>query len=182
MSVLRREEHILALRWQVSRSQSANETPSNMIDLGAFIAQSLGPTLGGIFARFASWKWTFWFLAIFSGVFLLAYAFVVPETRQVTRERPLSHHKLRPSRAAENDQSHELPGSSSGTISKWRNLLGFLPTILRRKPLHHRSLLDRDHSHPGSWTACEIAAAPASIIHHQDTPPLMPDAESCVCQ
>lgn len=70
------------------------ENPSNVPISGAFIAQSLGPTLGGTFARFADWSWTFWFLAIFSGVFFLVYALYIPETRQRIRRSQWYHQGL----------------------------------------------------------------------------------------
>ena len=43
-------------------------------------APSIGPVLGGIFAERTTWRWIFWFLAIFSGICLLSILAFLPET------------------------------------------------------------------------------------------------------
>ena len=43
-------------------------------------APSLGPVLAGIIAEKLGWRWIFWFLAILSGVNLVALTLFLPET------------------------------------------------------------------------------------------------------
>lgn len=51
---------------------------------GILFGPALGPTIGGVLAQFLGWRSIFWFLAIFSGVFLILFGLVFPETcRQV---------------------------------------------------------------------------------------------------
>ena len=47
---------------------------------GAMVAPAIGPTIGGLLAKFLGWRAIFWFLAIISGVYLLMYALFMPET------------------------------------------------------------------------------------------------------
>lgn len=47
---------------------------------GLLIGPAFGPTLGGLFAAYLGWRWTFWFLAIFSGLLLVVFAAFFPET------------------------------------------------------------------------------------------------------
>jgi multidrug resistance protein len=47
---------------------------------GIMLAPAIGPTIGGLLARFLGWRSIFWFLAIISGVYLAAYTVFMPET------------------------------------------------------------------------------------------------------
>ncbi|KAF2671661.1 MFS general substrate transporter, partial [Microthyrium microscopicum] len=48
--------------------------------LGPNIALTIGPVLGGILTQHPSWRWTFWLLAITSGLCLTLMALLLPET------------------------------------------------------------------------------------------------------
>lgn len=45
-------------------------------------APAIAPIIGGVLANTVGWRWIFWFLAIFSGSFLLAYVALMPETNR----------------------------------------------------------------------------------------------------
>ncbi|KAF2627738.1 MFS general substrate transporter [Macroventuria anomochaeta] len=47
---------------------------------GILCGPAFGPTIGGILAQYLGWRSIFWFLAIFSGVLLVVFAFLFPET------------------------------------------------------------------------------------------------------
>ncbi|RMX79563.1 hypothetical protein D0869_08222 [Hortaea werneckii] len=47
---------------------------------GLLLGPAFGPTIGGLFAEYLGWRWTFWFLAIFSGVLLVIFGLFFPET------------------------------------------------------------------------------------------------------
>ncbi|KAE9991211.1 hypothetical protein EG327_000266 [Venturia inaequalis] len=47
---------------------------------GIMTAPAIGPTIGGLLARFLGWRSIFWFLAIICGVYITAYMIFVPET------------------------------------------------------------------------------------------------------
>jgi multidrug resistance protein len=47
---------------------------------GILCGPAFGPTIGGILAQFLGWRSIFWFLAIFSGVLLVLFVFLFPET------------------------------------------------------------------------------------------------------
>ena len=46
-----------------------------IVGAGINIGPTLGPVLGGLLAQYLSWRAIFWFLAIYSGVFILVLAF-----------------------------------------------------------------------------------------------------------
>jgi multidrug resistance protein len=47
---------------------------------GIMLAPAIGPTIGGLLAQYLGWRSIFWFLAIISGSYLVAYALFMPET------------------------------------------------------------------------------------------------------
>jgi multidrug resistance protein len=47
---------------------------------GILVGPAFGPTIGGILAQYLGWRSIFWFLAIFSGVLLVIFVFLFPET------------------------------------------------------------------------------------------------------
>jgi multidrug resistance protein len=47
---------------------------------GVMLAPAIGPTIGGLLARFLGWRSIFWFLAIICGVYLAVYVVFMPET------------------------------------------------------------------------------------------------------
>lgn len=47
---------------------------------GILCGPAFGPTIGGILAQYLGWRSIFWFLAIFSGVLLVLFVFLFPET------------------------------------------------------------------------------------------------------
>ncbi|CAI6337520.1 unnamed protein product [Periconia digitata] len=47
---------------------------------GPMVAPALGPILGGVLAKFLGWRAIFWFLTIFAGAYLVAFAVGFPET------------------------------------------------------------------------------------------------------
>ena len=44
------------------------------------MATAIGPIAGGALTQHPSWRWTFWFLVLFSGLCLISVALVLPET------------------------------------------------------------------------------------------------------
>jgi multidrug resistance protein len=50
--------------------------------VGPTIGPSLSPTIGGILAQKAGWRWVFWFTAILAGILSILAAFVLKETYQ----------------------------------------------------------------------------------------------------
>lgn len=47
---------------------------------GILLGPAFGPTIGGALAEFLGWRSIFWFLAIFSAIFLILFIFIFPET------------------------------------------------------------------------------------------------------
>lgn len=50
------------------------------VQIGTQLGPALAPTLGGILSQFLGWRAIFWFLVIFSGIYLAVYFIFVPET------------------------------------------------------------------------------------------------------
>lgn len=50
------------------------------VQVGTQLGPALAPTLGGILSHFLGWRAIFWFLMIFSGIYLTMYFIFVPET------------------------------------------------------------------------------------------------------
>ncbi|WVR00395.1 hypothetical protein IAU59_007538 [Kwoniella sp. CBS 9459] len=62
---------------------------------GLLLPLAIGPVLGGIFASALGWRSLFWFLVIYSGVFLLLLALILPETlRSIVGNGSVSPFKL----------------------------------------------------------------------------------------
>ncbi|KAL2002553.1 hypothetical protein VTN02DRAFT_6502 [Thermoascus thermophilus] len=50
------------------------------VQAGAMFGPALAPTIGGILTQYLGWRAIFWFLVIASGIYLAAYAALLPET------------------------------------------------------------------------------------------------------
>lgn len=50
------------------------------VQAGAMFGPALAPTIGGILTQYLGWRAIFWFLVIASGIYLAAYAVLLPET------------------------------------------------------------------------------------------------------
>ena len=50
------------------------------VQSGVQVAPALAPVVGGILTQFLGWRSIFWFLVISSGLFVVAYALLIPET------------------------------------------------------------------------------------------------------
>ncbi|CAK7897392.1 multidrug resistance protein 1 [[Candida] anglica] len=48
------------------------------------VGPSLGPLIGSVFVQLVGWRWTFWFMAICSGVSFLSLSFFLPESSTAT--------------------------------------------------------------------------------------------------
>ncbi|KAK9321065.1 major facilitator superfamily domain-containing protein [Lipomyces orientalis] len=63
-----------------------------MFQAGLLIPLAIGPTIGGALSQNVSWKAIFWFLAIYSGAFLIILIYFLPETLPLL----VSNRSLRP--------------------------------------------------------------------------------------
>lgn len=54
--------------------------PVGYAGAGILMGPAFGPTIGGLLAQYLGWRSVFWFLAIFSGVLLVLFIFLFPET------------------------------------------------------------------------------------------------------
>ncbi|KAK7956645.1 uncharacterized protein PG986_005867 [Apiospora aurea] len=58
------------------------------------LAPALGPVIGGLLSQFLGWRWTFWFLTILAGAYMVIYALFMPETcRNIVGDGSLRPHK-----------------------------------------------------------------------------------------
>ncbi|KAH8677260.1 major facilitator superfamily domain-containing protein [Xylariales sp. PMI_506] len=65
----------------------AIQGPMTIIALSPFIGPSLGPLLGGFINSNANWRWTYYFLIIWSAIMFLGIVFLAPETYHPIRLR-----------------------------------------------------------------------------------------------
>ncbi|KAK9238762.1 major facilitator superfamily domain-containing protein, partial [Lipomyces kononenkoae] len=56
------------------------QAPMMVYSASPFLGPALGPLVGGFINSFADWRWTFYTLMIWSGVLLVCFIFVVPES------------------------------------------------------------------------------------------------------
>ncbi|KAK9483564.1 MFS general substrate transporter [Lipomyces starkeyi] len=56
------------------------QAPMMVYSASPFLGPALGPAIGGFINQFASWRWTFYTLMIWSGILLICFIFFVPET------------------------------------------------------------------------------------------------------
>lgn len=61
-------------------SREQLQLPMMILTASPFLGPSLGPLIGGFINQNYSWRWTFYFLAIWSGIQLVMIALFVPET------------------------------------------------------------------------------------------------------
>lgn len=61
-------------------TSSERGTYMGIVGAGTMLGPAIGPVIGGILTQFLGWRSIFWFLVIFSGLFLIPYALTVPET------------------------------------------------------------------------------------------------------
>lgn len=105
----------------VSDVSTASERGSYMgfVTAGSLLGPSIGPVIGGLLSQYLGWRAIFWFLAIFSGAFLVPFLLFFPETaRGVVGDGSLLPQKwnspfinyLRPRKGHE--QCESLPSSS----------------------------------------------------------------------
>jgi MFS transporter, DHA1 family, multidrug resistance protein len=61
----------------------------SLVSMISSIAPAIAPVIGGWIILWGDWPWVFWFLAGFSGLLLLAVAFLLPETHPPAARIPL---------------------------------------------------------------------------------------------
>ncbi|CAL5869590.1 uncharacterized protein PFLUO_LOCUS3820 [Penicillium psychrofluorescens] len=66
----------------VSDVATASQRGSYMgfVTAGSLLGPSIGPVIGGLLAQYLGWRAIFWFLAIFSGTFMIPFLIFFPET------------------------------------------------------------------------------------------------------
>lgn len=80
---------------------------------------ALGPVLGGVFAKTLGWRAIFWFLTIYSGVFLIFLFLVLPETlRSIVGNGSKPPHKLAQAPLERFTASRQASTSASSIKSK----------------------------------------------------------------
>jgi multidrug resistance protein len=68
-------------------SRDEIQAPMTIISLSPFIGPSLGPLIGGFINSNTYWRWTYYFLLIWSTVVLVCIVFLAPETYHPVRLR-----------------------------------------------------------------------------------------------
>ncbi|KAK5046398.1 hypothetical protein LTR84_008200 [Exophiala bonariae] len=56
------------------------QAPMMIYSAAPFLGPSIGPIIGGFINQYASWRWSYYVLLIWSGVMLLCMIFLIPET------------------------------------------------------------------------------------------------------
>jgi multidrug resistance protein len=82
------------------------QAPMVLVSSAPFIGPTLGPVIGGFINHYAYWKWTYYFLIIWSVVLWVLLWFFAPETR--TRKRQSSSAAGRPQQASRRSLSLAL--------------------------------------------------------------------------
>ncbi|CAK7897387.1 multidrug resistance protein 1 [[Candida] anglica] len=83
------------------------------------VGPSLGPLIGSVFVQLVGWRWTFWFMAILSGVSFLSLSFFLPESSSAT----LLYRKAKRLRALTNNENIVSEGEISNMNVTPRELL-----------------------------------------------------------
>lgn len=98
--------------------------PALLLSVFAMLGSTLGEVIGGFLAQHAGWRWTLWFLLIFSGASMVAQA-LIPETHATTL---LSRKAQRLRKETGNQnlhteyESHKLKKATIFKTAVWRPL------------------------------------------------------------